>query len=116
MLNVELQTVLGNLFKNAVEAIDDAGTITVTVGGSNGIAYLQIEDSGDAFSDTPNRDLSNAVRGTTKMQGSGIGLPTVKRIVTRAGGTMSIDTREKGTLVRVAIPLADEITPAQSHE
>ncbi len=51
--------------------------------------------------------LQSGVRGDASPGGFGLGLPTAARLVSRMGGTLTIDSRcgsERGTVVRVTLP------------
>ena len=108
MLNVELQLILANIFKNAHEAIGGEGSITVDVTKEGDYAHLEMQDSGDGFTETVSRDLSTPPADSTKSGGSGIGLSTVRRIVNRAGGFIDIDSSDSGTRVKIAFPIVGQ--------
>jgi signal transduction histidine kinase len=52
---------------------------------------------------------------TTKTRGTGLGLPTVKRIIEAHHGTISVECPASGgTLVRITLPASNVPAPQQS--
>lgn len=104
MSSVELQIVLSNLFKNAHEAIEGSGEITVAVRNIGSTALLEVGDDGPGFSAAVEATLDRRPSATSKIGGSGLGLSTIRRMVERAGGSITFETLGIGTLVRVELP------------
>lgn len=72
--------VIENLCKNAVDAMEGAGTITIHMEQQAGKAIIEVTDTGKGIR---KKDLSNVFRPgfTTKKRGWGLGLSLAKRIV-----------------------------------
>lgn len=126
-----LRQVLWNLVNNAAEAMSTGGQLRVEARAVAG-APAQESDSGDRMESL---EASTAKPGwveicvldqgpgiepeiaermfdpffTTKRDGSGLGLPTVHRIVEEHGGSIRIDRAETpwATAVRIRLPLAE---------
>jgi signal transduction histidine kinase len=103
-----MRQVLDNLIGNAVQAMQEEGTllIRVTCGEQDGRrgAYVEIQDDGEGM-DTQIRIQATTPFFTTRPSGTGLGLAIVDRIVEAHGGTMVIDSRlGAGTTVRLFLP------------
>ena len=112
-----LETIVENLFDNAVSFSQDGGTIEVTFAVVAGLAELLIADSGPGvpmeymeriferyFSYRPSRPIE-----IDTPSHFGVGLWIAKRNVQALGGTITAENRSpNGLLVRVTLPLAEE--------
>ncbi|MBZ4420906.1 sensor histidine kinase [Myxococcus sp. RHSTA-1-4] len=85
----QLRQVFVNLLENAVQALEESGG-TVSLSATTpqpGVAELVLEDSGPGVSDAIRRRLFEPLM-TTKARGIGLGLPLVRRILERHGGSI----------------------------
>lgn len=104
-----MQQVFINVLRNAVDAIDGAGTIEI-VGAQrqiNGEDFLEISfiDSGIGVSQEIADRLFESFY-TTKKNGTGLGLPIVKEIMKSHGGYAFIESNPGGgACVRVGLPV-----------
>jgi two-component system nitrogen regulation sensor histidine kinase GlnL len=113
----QLRQVFLNLVKNAIEAMDDGGTLTVTTrietdfhvrhGGRDRGQFLSVdvEDTGPGI---PLEDCERIFTPffTTKTSGTGLGLAVTERLVTQHGGTIRVESElGRGTRVRVRLPV-----------
>ncbi len=92
----QMQQVLINLLKNAVEAGGPAEEITLSISEVPAGAFeLRVEDRGKGMRDDV---MKNALLPffSTKPSGSGLGLPLCREIVEAHGGTLSIRPRAGG--------------------
>lgn len=88
--------VVENLCKNAVDAMEGAGTITITLFAAAGKAVIEVSDTGKGIK---KKDISNVFRPgfTTKRRGWGLGLSLAKRIVEEYHhGTIFVKQSELG--------------------
>lgn len=102
----QLEQVLINLVKNAVEAVaGTSGGVRVRWAAEAGMVEIAIEDEGPGVSDTNNLFVPFF---TTKPEGSGIGLVLSQQIVEAHRGQLSLATRAegKGAIARVRLPAA----------
>lgn len=101
----QIQQVLVNLIKNAMQAMTKAGTLTVQTGeGSDGV-WVTIADTGGGI---PQEQLNRIFEPfyTTKKKGSGLGLMIVQRIVRAHGGRIELESQVgRGTTFRIWLPL-----------
>ena len=111
--NVHLKQVLINLIDNAIKYNRTGGRVDVTLAKHENHAVIEIQDNGFGISkhDLPHvfdrfyRAEKSRARNTG---GSGLGLAIVKKIVGDHGGTVSMESETgKGTLARVALPVAE---------
>ena len=104
---VQIEQVLINLVKNAVEAIKNSGTdgkITISWQQQGRVFKLAIIDDGTGVSNPDNLFVPFY---TTKTQGSGIGLVLCRQIIEAHGGklTLSNRTESKGCIAVIELVL-----------
>ena len=106
MPSAELHQVLSNLVANARDAMPDgAGLIRIRTSSSHDDGpdargdrasqwhYIEVVDNGSGMSDDVVRQVFDQYFTTKGEAGTGLGLPSVHRIVSRHGGTIRIDSR-----------------------
>ncbi len=96
-----------NIIRNAVEAVEEKGSIVVSLKyleGSRDAVVMQVRDNGCGIDATDMPHLFNPFF-TRKKYGTGLGLSQVKRIIDLNNGTIDISSeKDKGTIVRVTLP------------
>ena len=101
----QMQQVLVNLVKNAMQAMTKGGTLTLQTGeGSDGV-WLSVADTGGGI---PQEQINRIFEPffTTKKKGSGLGLMIVQRIIRAHGGRIELDSDlGRGTTFRIWLPL-----------
>lgn len=103
-----LRQALDNLVANALQAMPDGGTLTVTLmraelQGAEGVE-LAIEDTGEGMS-TAVRSRAGDPFFTTRPSGTGLGLAIVARIMRAHGGRLRIESASgEGTTARLFLP------------
>ncbi|HWG00334.1 MAG TPA: HAMP domain-containing sensor histidine kinase [Trebonia sp.] len=99
-----LEQILDNLLANAIDAIQDGGTVTVSVASSAAATTLTVADDGPGMSPEDRaRAFLRFVSGSTN--GTGLGLAIVHRIVTSNGGTARLaETPGGGLTVVIEFP------------
>jgi two-component system, sporulation sensor kinase E len=100
----QMQQVLVNLIKNAMQAMSRGGTLTLQTGeGSDGV-WVSVADTGGGI---PQEQIARIFEPfyTTKKKGSGLGLMIVQRIVRAHGGKIELESRVgQGTTFRIWLP------------
>jgi signal transduction histidine kinase len=100
-----LKQVALNLFINAQHAMNNGGELMIRTAKNKESAVICISDTGPGIA--PDR-LSNIFKPYSSFRsgGTGLGLPTAKRIVEAHNGTISVDSEPgKGTLFTIRLPL-----------
>ena len=101
-----LRQVLINLVINAQQAMGKGGTITITVGASDGFGTVSVADTGPGIPPEM-RDQLFKPFATSKKEGSGIGLALVKRFVDNFGGSVGVESEPgQGATFHLKLPLA----------
>ncbi len=100
--------VMENLTKNAVDAMDGEGSLTVTTGADRDRVWIEVHDTGKGIA---RKNFKNVFSPgfTTKKRGWGLGLTLVKRIIEEYhGGRIFVKDSElgKGTTFRIELPIA----------
>ena len=92
-----------NLFRNAIEAMNKQGVLTVRTRGPDtaGNVLIDVEDTGPGFSEE--LPIFDAFF-TTKECGTGLGLAIVHRIVADHGGSIQVASRPGQTRFTIVLP------------
>ncbi len=104
---IQIEQVIINLIKNAIEAADGKekdNEITITWNVDNGFFNLKIADNGSGISNKENLFVPFY---TTKPEGSGIGLILSRQIIEAHEGNLTLDNRcdNTGCIATIRIPL-----------
>ncbi|WP_339149380.1 MULTISPECIES: ATP-binding protein [unclassified Sutcliffiella] len=100
----EMKQVLINLIKNAIEAIDKHGTVTVKASSSRGTVLIEIIDDGVGMSPHQVARLGTPFY-STKDKGTGIGLTISFQIIELLQGKMEVKSEiGKGTTFTIKLP------------
>ena len=101
-----LKQIILNLFINAQQAIDADGELIIKTAASHQNAVIQIGDTGSGIAPEKLAKIFDAFY-SSRQQGVGLGLATVKKIVEVHKGTITVDSElGKGTLFTIKLPLA----------
>ena len=97
-----------NLFSNAIKFTANGGRISCRLTQNDSVVVCTVSDTGIGMTEeTKSRIFEKFYQGDTSHSGSGngIGLNIVYRVITLAGGTISVDsTYGKGTTLTVTLP------------
>ena len=108
-----LNSAVGNLVKNAVQAIGNKpdGKIEVSLQSSETSFIISVKDNGKGIKDE-DKDRIFLPNFTTKSGGSGVGLSLTYNIVQAAGGTISFESQENvGTRFQIVLPKQNKPNP-----
>lgn len=115
----QIQQVLVNLIKNAMQAMTTGGQLTVQTGAGSEAVWISISDDGAGI---PEEKLNRIFEPffTTKKKGSGLGLMIVQRIIRDHAGRIDVESKPgEGTTFRVWLPLHERpvrLLPAGTPE
>lgn len=98
-----IKQVLLNLVKNAAEAMESGGRLTVTTAADDGRALVTVADTGGGIPEAV-RDRMFYPFCTTKESGTGLGLAVCQRIVEDHHGDIRFTTSPSGTAFTVELP------------
>jgi len=102
-----LKQVILNLFINAQQAMNEGGELIIRTDRQEKQVVIQISDTGGGIPPEVLPHIFDTYY-TSRPQGSGLGLPTAKKIVELHGGTIQVDsTSGKGTSFTVRLPVQD---------
>ena len=115
----QLQQVLVNLVKNAMQAMTTGGTLTLQTGETSDDVWVSVADTGGGI---PQEQINRIFEPfyTTKKQGTGLGLMIVQRIVRAHNGRIELESNAgRGTTFRIWLPLHERkprLLEAKTHE
>ena len=102
----QLQTVFTNLLLNAAQAAGGSGEVRIDILAKDGLCSVSIVDQGPGIPSDVREKIFEPFF-TTKHRGTGLGLPTARRVIERHKGTIEFDCPPGGgTTVTVTLPVA----------
>jgi signal transduction histidine kinase len=103
----ELNQVWTNLLDNAIDALGDSGTITITARRDGDCVEVEIIDDGPGIPADVRERIFDPFFTTKEVgRGTGLGLDTARRIVAdRHGGSLGVESEPGRTLFRVRLPI-----------
>lgn len=100
----QIKQVLINLIKNAIEATEKAGNVTVKVQSKEEKVMIDIIDEGPGIPDEHKKKIIEPFF-TTKESGTGLGLMITKQILEQHNGELKIESQKgKGSTFRMILP------------
>ncbi len=115
----KVQRAFGNLIKNAVEAMDKCGELTLTTKLAEENIAVEIQDNGSGMEPGILKKVLSEGLTHGKENGNGIGVAVVRRTVAEHGGSISaVSEIGVGTTFCVALPIArsQQINMAEKDE
>jgi len=111
-----LKIALQNLLINSAQAMHGRGRIRIGLGAANGRCEMRIADTGPGIPAEIRERIFNPFF-TTKARGTGLGLPTAKRLIEAQDGTIRVEfPGPGGTVMAVDLPLADAAAGARARD
>lgn len=104
-----LETLIGHLVQNAVEASGDGTPVTITVSAHNGDARIEVIDQGCGMSPLFVREKLFKPFVSSKPGGFGLGAFEAQKLAAEMGGRIEVDSAEgRGTCFRVIFRAAGD--------
>ncbi|MBI4682081.1 MAG: GHKL domain-containing protein, partial [Nitrospirae bacterium] len=101
----QLKEVLMNLSQNAVQAMQNGGTLEIKTAAIENIVIINVTDTGEGISEN-NLDKIFTSFFSTKEGGLGLGLSIVQKIIESHGGKISCTSQiGKGTTFEIILPM-----------
>ncbi|MDJ0922403.1 MAG: HAMP domain-containing sensor histidine kinase [Henriciella sp.] len=99
-----LHRICANLIRNAAEAMEGEGAITASFEGT----ALKIADTGPGLPEAARNNLFKAFAGSTRRDGTGLGLALSRDLARATGGDLKLDqTGDTGTVFRIELPVGE---------
>jgi PAS domain S-box-containing protein len=100
-----MRRVFINLIENAIDAMPQGGTLTISSWKSDGNVEIALTDTGSGMSEKVMENLWKPLQ-TTKAKGLGLGLAICRRIVDAHGGSISVKSEAgNGTTLTIQLPV-----------
>jgi PAS domain S-box-containing protein len=100
----EMRRVVVNIIQNAIDAMPQGGTLTISSKRSESNVEIEFSDTGSGIPEKIMQNLWKPLQ-TTKAKGMGLGLAICKRIVEAHKGSMSVKSKTgEGTTVTIRLP------------
>lgn len=97
--------VMHNLIRNAIEAMTpQGGTLTVRAAREKNDLVITVSDTGRGIPKEIESRLFQSFVTAGKKGGTGLGLAIVKKIVDEHGGSIRVESSDKGAVFRICIP------------
>ena len=103
---VRLEQVLLNLIINALEVMPDGGKLTIVTGQHEGVAYIEVQDTGPGIPESLQGKILDPYF-TTKTTGTGLGLAFCDKIIRQHVGSLDFKASDRGTVFRLTLPLIE---------
>jgi signal transduction histidine kinase len=105
-----------NLLLNAVQAMESGGQLVVRTRSAGLGVLVELIDTGPGMDAETLGKVFRAFY-TTKQGGSGLGLPTARKIIEAHGGTIDVEsTPGRGTKVTIWLPAPPRLPPQSQYE
>lgn len=102
--HAELEQIFTNLFLNALDVMDNGGHLEIEISEQDGIVTVKVGDSGSGIPENILPDIFEPFF-STKIHGTGMGLPVVRRIVRMYEGNIMVESSSPaGTVFRLEFP------------
>lgn len=114
----EILQVFVNLITNAIHAMEEKGSLTISTAHANGTVQVAISDTGCGIAPEHLQKIFNPFFSTKPAgKGTGLGLYNVKTIVKKYQGELEVESElGKGTTFRLSFPSTSSLRDRTAHE
>ena len=106
--NVKMRRVMDNLIRNAIEAMEDGGRLTISAREAKDEIVIEVTDTGIGIPESEMKNLFKPFY-TTKPSGIGLGLTYCRRTVEAHKGTIEVESKAgEGTKITISMPKTPE--------
>ena len=105
--STEVFRCLSNLTTNAIEAVDDGGTVEIRTlrAGDESTAGVTVRDNGPGIAEEDQERIFDALFTTKGSKGTGLGLAVTKKIIEEHGGQIRLKSEPgRGTAFTIRLP------------
>lgn len=112
----ELNQVWTNIIDNAIDAMNNKGTLTIETCADHHFVRIEITDTGMGIPEENKSRLFDPFFTTKPMgQGTGMGLDIVKKIIDRHKGDIQVESKPGETTFTVCLPLPRQNPSSNNH-
>lgn len=112
-----LREAVGHLVRNAFDAMPEGGRLAIALRAREGGVEVAVEDTGDGVRDDVSRRVFDAFFTTRAPARMGLGLTTVRSLVTRVGGRVSLAAGAgRGSVATIWLPAGAAPERTVAHE
>ncbi len=108
---LQVQSALGNVIRNAAEAMPRGGALTLSAERDGDDVLLTVRDTGQGVPEAARARLFDPLV-TTKTQGVGLGLSTARNLIEAQGGSIEHGGEGPGATFFIRLPV-DELPPSR---
>lgn len=112
----ELEQVFLNIINNAIQAMNEGGTLTIQTMIQNSHVEIRLSDTGEGIAKEHRSRIFDPLFTTKKVgEGTGLGLSVSYGIITKYGGTITFETKTKnesdktGTTFIITLPASTQV-------
>ncbi|MBI5506058.1 MAG: ATP-binding protein [Deltaproteobacteria bacterium] len=104
----QLEQLMLNLYVNAIEAMPEGGTLTVTATEADHGLEIDVADTGSGIAPSDRKRIFEPFF-SRKSGGSGLGLYLSRQVAEAHGGKIEVvESTATGTRIRIVLPCADD--------
>jgi len=113
----ELREVVTNLILNAVDAMPDGGTLSLTTGVAGNQVWLEVGDTGQGIAPEVRERIFEPFYTTKAQRGTGLGLAVSRSIARRHEGDLTVESAPgAGSRFRLMLPLHEQAEPPHEDQ
>lgn len=114
-IGTEIREVVVNVIKNALEAMPEGGTLSVSCRADSDRAVIEVADTGTGMDEATRKRVFEPFFTTKGVGiGTGLGLSLAWGIIRRHGGRIEVESAPgEGTRFRIQLPLAPKAQPIE---